>query len=191
MRLKLHWLLHGVSDEDTDGHTGLVAFGKVVEVSRERWRVQGMAEKCSTTRTVLVKLKSGFKVEDLPRQLFRLSGELALVFVSGRPRQCLHCQGTRHVRRVSKLPRCSRCRRFRHVEVDFVKMYASPIEQEKNEGLSEHVIDAAETEDAAEGTGRPVFLVKSTGKASAEVHEKAPVEPQLETGPLKTGEDGP
>ncbi|XP_049520515.1 uncharacterized protein LOC125944232 [Dermacentor silvarum] len=67
VKLRLHWLLYGVADEDV--RTAFAAFGKVEEVSRERWRVQGMGEKTSTTRTVLLKLKSGVKVEDLPHQV--------------------------------------------------------------------------------------------------------------------------
>lgn len=40
VKLRLHWLLYGVADEDV--RTAFAAFGKVEEVSRERWRVQGM-----------------------------------------------------------------------------------------------------------------------------------------------------
>ncbi|KAH6937036.1 hypothetical protein HPB50_025304 [Hyalomma asiaticum] len=69
VKLRLHWLLHGVSDEDV--RVAFAAFG--VEVSRERWRVLGMA-----TRTVLLMLKRGLKVEDLPHQI-RVDGDLALV----------------------------------------------------------------------------------------------------------------
>ncbi|XP_075740613.1 uncharacterized protein LOC142786821 [Rhipicephalus microplus] len=113
VRLRLHWLLYGVNDEDV--RTALAAYGKVVQVTRENWRVQGVSDKGSTTRTVLFKLKSGVKVEDLPHQI-RVAGELALVVAPGRPMQCLRCQGTGHVRRECKVPRCSRCRRFGHSE---------------------------------------------------------------------------
>lgn len=43
VRLRLHWLLYGVADEDV--RTALAAFGKVVQVTRERWRVQGVSDK--------------------------------------------------------------------------------------------------------------------------------------------------
>nr|XP_037284765.1 uncharacterized protein LOC119177109 [Rhipicephalus microplus] len=122
VRLRLHWLLHGVSDEDV--HTALAAFGKITEVTRERWRVEGVNEKNSTTRTVFIKLKSGMKVEDLPHQI-RFAGELALVVAPGRPMQCLRCSGTGHVRRECKVPRCSRCRRFGHGDAACVRSYAA------------------------------------------------------------------
>ncbi|XP_075530106.1 uncharacterized protein LOC142563436 [Dermacentor variabilis] len=80
VKLRLHWLLYGVADEDV--RMAFAAFGKVEEVSRERWRVEGMATKTSTTRTVILKLKSGMKMEDLPHQI-RVGGELALVVVPG------------------------------------------------------------------------------------------------------------
>lgn len=182
VKLRLHWLLHGVSDEDV--RVAFAAYGKVVEVSRERWRVPGMADKCSTTRTVLLKLKSGLKVEDLPHQI-RVDGELALVVVPGRPMQCLRCQGTGHVRRECKVPRCSRCRRFGHVETDCVRTYASATATAKSEGVAEHVMDAAETEDAAQGAGSSVVLAAAEGSASAEAH-KVREEPQHLTAPVIT-----
>ncbi|KAH8037219.1 hypothetical protein HPB51_009499 [Rhipicephalus microplus] len=103
VRLRLDWLLHGVSDEDV--RTAFAAFAKGTEVTRERWRVEGVNEKNSTTRTVFIKLKSGMKAEDLPH-LIRVAGELALVVAPGRPMQCLRCSGTGHVRVNA---RCGKC----------------------------------------------------------------------------------
>lgn len=179
VRLRIHWLLHGVSDEEVQ--TALSAFGKVVEVSRERWRVPGMADKCSTTRTALLKLKSGVKVEDLPHQI-RIDGELALLVVPGRPMQCLRCQGKGHVRRECKVPRCSRCKRFGHVEADCVRTYASAMGPAKNEAMADHVMDAAEAEDAAKGVGSPVVPVTTGGAAPADT-PKFPETLQLSTTP--------
>ncbi|KAH8034928.1 hypothetical protein HPB51_003491 [Rhipicephalus microplus] len=81
----------------------------------QQWCVPDMAEKCSTTRTVQIKLKSGLKIEDLPHQI-RVDGELALVVMPSRPTQCMRYQGTVHVHRECKVPRCSRCKRFGQVE---------------------------------------------------------------------------
>ncbi|XP_077516551.1 uncharacterized protein LOC144126366 [Amblyomma americanum] len=148
VKRRLHWMLHGVADEDI--RTAFAAFGNVTEVTRERWRVQGMKEKGSTTRTVLLKLKPGMKVDDLPHQL-RVAGELALVLVPGRPMQCLRCHGTGHVRRDCKVPRCSQCRRYGHADVDFVRTYASATGLGKANDTAE-LMDVAEAEEAATGT---------------------------------------
>lgn len=80
VRLKLHWHLHGVADI----RAALAPYGKVAKVNREWWPDQGVADKGSTTRTVLLKLKSGLKMEDLPHQI-KVVGELALMVVPGWP----------------------------------------------------------------------------------------------------------
>ncbi|KAH6944667.1 hypothetical protein HPB50_004444 [Hyalomma asiaticum] len=41
-RFKIHWLLHGVSEEDA--RAALLSYGKVTEVTRERWRAQGVTD---------------------------------------------------------------------------------------------------------------------------------------------------
>ncbi|XP_049522626.1 uncharacterized protein LOC125945095 [Dermacentor silvarum] len=169
VKLRLHWLLYGVADEDV--RTAFAAFGKVEEVSRERWRVHGMGDKTSTTRTVLLKLKSGVKVEDLPHQV-RVGGELALVVVPGRPMQCLRCQGTGHVRRECKVPRCSRCRRFGHVDDDCVKSYAAATGPAVTDVVAEHVMDVVEAEDAAEGAGSLVTTATSSGTSTGGAEDK-------------------
>lgn len=151
VKLRLHWMLHGVTDEDI--RTALAAFGKVTEVTRERWRVQGVQEKGSTTRTVLLKMKPGMKVEDLPHQI-RVAGELALVVAPGRPMQCLRCRGTGHVRRECKIPRCSKCRRFGHGDAECVRTYAAATGSASTEEVADHLMDVAEAEEAAKGAGQ-------------------------------------
>ncbi|XP_077528898.1 uncharacterized protein LOC144141209 [Haemaphysalis longicornis] len=150
VRLKLHWLLHGVDDEDI--RTALAPFGKVTEITKERWRVQGVLDKGSTTRAVTLKLKAGVTVEDLPHQI-RVGGELALLVAPGRPMQCLRCKGTGHVRRECKVPRCSRCRRFGHADAQCVRTYANVTAPASGEDFAEHLMDVAEAEAAAQGTG--------------------------------------
>ncbi|XP_077528405.1 uncharacterized protein LOC144140091 [Haemaphysalis longicornis] len=150
VRLKLHWLLHGVADDDI--RAAFASYGKVTEVNRERWRVQGVTDKGSTTRTVLLKLKRGLKVDNLPHQI-KVAGELALVVAPGRPMQCLRCNGQGHVRRDCKVPRCSKCRRFGHVETQCVPSYASVTGPADSEGATDHLMDAIEAEEAAEGAG--------------------------------------
>lgn len=150
VRLKLHWLLQGVDDEDV--RTAFAAYGRVTEVTKERWRVQGVHDKGSTTRTVMLKLKAGVKLDDLPHQI-RVAGELALVVAPGRPMQCLRCHTTGHVRRECKVPRCSRCRRFGHTDAQCVRTYANVTRPAGGDDQSELVMDAMEAEEAARGTG--------------------------------------
>ncbi|XP_077549858.1 uncharacterized protein LOC144162974 [Haemaphysalis longicornis] len=171
VRLKLHWLLHGVADEDI--RAALAPYGKVAEVNRERWRVQGVTDKGSTTRTVLLKLKRGIKLDDLPHQI-RVAGELALVVVPGRPMQCLRCNGQGHVRRECKVPRCTQCRRFGHLAAQCVPSYASVMGRADPDASAEHLMDVAEAEEAAQGTGgseTPGTTATTPSEADADAEE--------------------
>ncbi|KAH8039473.1 hypothetical protein HPB51_007375 [Rhipicephalus microplus] len=185
VKLKLHRLFHSVSNEDV--RIAFVNFGKVVEVSRERWHVPVLTEKYST-RTVLPQLKSGYKVENLPHQI---------VSTKSWPwswRLAIHCSAcvakvstlaTRHVRRECKVPRCSHCRRLGHVEADLVRTYASATRTAKNDGVAEHVINVAEMKEAAEGTCNPVILAK-TGQSAPGHESKEAGTPRHWTAPAIT-----
>ncbi|XP_077551260.1 uncharacterized protein LOC144164897 [Haemaphysalis longicornis] len=168
VRLKLHWLLHGVADDDI--RAAFASYGKVTEVNRERWRVQGVTDKGSTTRTVLLKLKRGLKVDNLPHQI-KVAGELALVVAPGRPMQCLRCNGQGHVRRDCKVPRCSKCRRFGHVETQCVPSYASVTGPADSEGATDHLMDAIEAEEAAEALVVEVKTPEATPATTAPPEE--------------------
>ncbi|KAH6945357.1 hypothetical protein HPB50_008009 [Hyalomma asiaticum] len=160
VNFSLDWLLHGVSDEDV--LAAFAAFGKVVEVSRERWRVPGMTEMYSTTRTALLMLKSSLEVEGLPHQI-RVDGKLALVVVLGR------------------------LIRFGHIEADCVRTCASATGPAKSEAVVENVMEVAETEEAAQGAGSRVVLAATEGSASAEAYKGGGgVEPQYLTAPAIT-----
>ncbi|KAM7306224.1 polycomb group protein Psc-like [Ixodes scapularis] len=74
LKLKLHWVLHGVTDDDI--RMALDAYGKLTEVAKERWRIHGVSQKDSTSRTVLLKLKVRTKVEDVPHQI-RIADDVA------------------------------------------------------------------------------------------------------------------
>ncbi|XP_049519800.1 uncharacterized protein LOC125944068 [Dermacentor silvarum] len=150
VRLRLHWLIHGVADEDV--RTALAAFGKVTDVCREHWRVPGLGDKGSSTRTVSLQLKAGLTLDDLPHQL-RVSGIMALVVVPGRPPLCLRCQRTGHIRRDCRVPRCKLCRRFGHDDSQCAKTYASVASQRSREDPAEHIMDEV---DAAEAGGDKV-----------------------------------
>ncbi|XP_075543870.1 uncharacterized protein LOC142578358 [Dermacentor variabilis] len=152
LRLKLHWLLFNVPDEDV--RAALAMFGKVTDVVKEKWRVNGIHEKSTTTRTVSIQLHPGVKVDDLPHQL-RVGGELALLIAPGRAPVCLRCHAAGHIRRDCRVPRCARCRRFGHDESSCVKTYASVTGPVGKTDAAELVMDEADAEEAA-GTSSQV-----------------------------------
>ncbi|XP_037566407.1 uncharacterized protein LOC119446123 [Dermacentor silvarum] len=145
LRIKLHWLLHGVPDEDV--RTALAPFGKVLEVTRDKWRVQGCNEKNTTTRSVTLQLKVGVTTEDLPHQL-RVAEGLALVSVPGRAPLCLGCYGIRHMRRDCRVPRCGHCRRYGHDQTMCVRSYASVAGPPRSYDTSEHIMDLNDAKEA-------------------------------------------
>ncbi|XP_077542041.1 uncharacterized protein LOC144154811 [Haemaphysalis longicornis] len=148
VRLKLHWVLHFVPDDEIRAALG--PYGKVTEVTRDRWRVQGCTAQSSTTRLVTLKLKVGVSVDDLPHQL-RVAGEQALVVVPGRVPVCLRCHRSGHIRRECRVPRCASCRRFGHDESECVRTYANVTGPTKSDREAEYIMDAADAEDAAKG----------------------------------------
>lgn len=133
---------------DQDVKVAMAPFGKVTDISRERWRVQGCTDKGSTTRCVTLKLKPGMTAEDLPHQL-RIAGDLALVVVPGRAPLCLRCHRTGHIRRECRVPRCSVCRRFGHDETQCTKTYAAVAGVPESDTLSEHTMDEVDAREAA------------------------------------------
>ncbi|XP_037521563.1 uncharacterized protein LOC119398785 [Rhipicephalus sanguineus] len=150
VRMKLYWLLHTTPDEDV--RSALAPYGTVSEISREKWRVQGCADKGSHTRLVSLRLKAGYTVEDLPHQL-RVGEDHALVHVPGRPPLCLRCRGTGHIRRECRVPRCGLCRRYGHDETQCVRSYANVTGSGRNDAVDEHVMDQADAEATVSGGG--------------------------------------
>uniref|UniRef100_A0A6B0VC32 Putative l1-5 dr n=1 Tax=Ixodes ricinus TaxID=34613 RepID=A0A6B0VC32_IXORI len=148
VRLKLHWLLHHVQDDEV--RAALAPYGKVTGITRDKWRVSGCTDMASTTRSVSIKLKPGVAADDLPHQL-RIAGDLALVVVPGRAPLCLRCKGKGHIRRECRVPRCTLCRRFGHDESQCVRTYASVTGPMGIDDNSEHLMDVADAEEAASG----------------------------------------
>lgn len=145
VRMKLYWMLPNVSDEDI--RQALGPYGKVTDAAKERWRVQGILDKGSTTRSVTLQLKPGMTVDDIPHQL-RIAGELVLVVIPGRAPLCLRCHTTGHIRRDCRVPRCEVCRRFGHDRSQCAKTYtavAGPSRREDD--VSEHLMDEVKVED--------------------------------------------
>ncbi|CAN7939630.1 unnamed protein product, partial [Ixodes hexagonus] len=145
-RLKLHWVLHFVRDDEV--RAALAPYGKVMEITRDKWRVQGCQDKVSTTRSVTLRLNAGSTASDLPHQL-RVAGDLALVVVPGRAPLCLRCRRTGHIRRECRVPRCASCGCLGHDEGQWVKTYASVAETVGGDDPSEHLMDVADAEEAA------------------------------------------
>nr|XP_050031261.1 uncharacterized protein LOC126527469 [Dermacentor andersoni] len=156
VRLKVHWLLPSVPDEDV--RFAFAPFGKVTDVVRERWRVHGVTDKNSTTRLVTLKLKPGVKLDDLPHQV-SVAGELALVVVPGRAPLCLRCRGTGHIRRECRIPRCGACRRFGHEDSQCERTYASVTGPVGNEDNSALLMDEADMEDTSTAAGEAADVV--------------------------------
>ncbi|XP_077494019.1 uncharacterized protein LOC144104701 [Amblyomma americanum] len=152
VRMKVHWLLHSVPDEDV--RLAFAPFGQVTDVSRERWRVHGVSDKGSTTRLVTLRLNAGVKLEDLPHQV-SVAGELALVVVPGRASLCLRCRGTGHIRRECRIPRCGSWRRFGHEEEQCARTYANVTGRVSSEDSSELFMDEADAEEASKAASKP------------------------------------
>ncbi|XP_070377183.1 uncharacterized protein [Dermacentor albipictus] len=147
VRVKLHWLLHNVHDEDV--HAAFAPYGKVNDVQKEQWRVPGITDKGSSMRTVTLKLKPGVTRDDLPHQL-RVAGIMALVVVPGRAPLCLRCNRTGHIRRECRVPRCSVCQRFGHEESQCVRTYANVAGPSRSEEVvNEHLMDEVDAEESA------------------------------------------
>ncbi|XP_077536074.1 uncharacterized protein LOC144148413 [Haemaphysalis longicornis] len=62
--------LYNVPDDEV--RSALLPYGPVIDIGRERWRVKGINEKDSTTRSVPLKLNAGVGIDDLPRMSSRL-----------------------------------------------------------------------------------------------------------------------
>ncbi|XP_072144989.1 uncharacterized protein [Dermacentor andersoni] len=165
VRMKLHWLLHTTPDDEV--RMALAPFGKVIEISKEKWRVSGCYEKGSHTRLVSLRLKSGLTVEDLPHQL-RIGEDNALVFVSGRAPLCLRCHGTGHIRRECRVPRCGACRRYGHEESQCVRSYANVTGTGGSDIVQEHLMDQADAEEASVGSGHQASRQENPPLASSE-----------------------
>ncbi|KAK8779572.1 hypothetical protein V5799_019087 [Amblyomma americanum] len=150
VRLKLHWLLHSVPDDEV--RAAFAPYGKNSETAQGRWLVHGMTEKGSTTRSFTLKMKADVKLDDLQHQL-NVGGELALV-VPGRPPLCLRSTG--HIRKECRVPRFGVCRRFGHKDGQCARTYASITGPETSEDSSELLMDEADAGEAAGSTGLKV-----------------------------------
>ncbi|KAH9364852.1 hypothetical protein HPB48_019556 [Haemaphysalis longicornis] len=170
LRIKLHWVLHNVPDEEVK--VAFAPFGRVTQVTKEKWRVDGCSKQSTMTRVAVLKLNVGVKPDDIPHQL-RIDGDLALVVVRGRLPNCLWFQRDGHVRRECRVPRCNTCRRFGHEPADCVKMCGPAATNVVKEDGSDMIMHE---EDSEEGAG--------ANSKSAEAENR------VELPPDKGGEGG-
>lgn len=171
VRLRLHWIPYDVPDDVV--RKELEPYGKVLEVSREKWNVEGFQGIESTTRCARMTLNEGGTADTMPHQL-RIQGGNVLVVIPGRAPLCLRCKRTGHIRRECRAPKCSECFRFGHYGTECVRSYArvasgaGTAEAETND----HAMDAEEAERTIQGlapeVSTPAKERKSEGNSSLE-----------------------
>lgn len=149
-------------------------YGKVQEVTRETWHVEGFHGVESTTRIVRLTLKEGMTPEQLPHQL-RIVGCATLVVVPGRAPLCLRCRKTGHVRRDCRVPRCESCRRYGHSREDCSVTYASVTDATPVDETSDLIMDENEAEVAAGGSTTEGDGTKTANSPAAETPSGPPV----------------
>ncbi|CAN7983322.1 unnamed protein product [Ixodes hexagonus] len=150
IRMKLHWIPFHVSDESVKN--ALEPFGRVQEISREKWRAEGFTGVQSTTRLVRLSLKEGVTQERLPHQL-KIAGGNVLVVVPGRAPLCLRCKGRGHIRRECRVPWCDGCHRIGHEPENCSRSYATVTQEAAGTGYGATLeMDEEEAGDAARET---------------------------------------
>ncbi|XP_042146880.1 uncharacterized protein LOC121836152, partial [Ixodes scapularis] len=148
LKVKVHWVAFDVTADAL--RRAFETYGEVKGVTREKWRIEGLADVDSTTVIVRMVLREGVTPESLPHQL-RLYGGPLLVVVPGRAPVCLRCRRTGHIRRDCRVPRCEECRAFGHEASDCVRSYARAVaskitdSQDRNLVMDEEEAEAAAT----------------------------------------------
>ncbi|KAM7292014.1 uncharacterized protein ISCGN_025293 [Ixodes scapularis] len=153
VRLRLHWTPIHISDDAV--RRALEPYGKVNEVSRDTWRVEGFQNVQTTTRFVKMNLKEGTTKDHLPHQLV-MFGSKVLVVVPGRAPLCLRCKRTGHIRRECRVPHCDKCNRYGHEQEDCIRTYATVMLPAPGEDNSEFFIDEEEAEKGEDDIRHPV-----------------------------------
>lgn len=148
---------------------GLEPYGKVLEVSREKWNVEGFQGIESTTRCARMTLNEGGTADTMPHQL-RIQGGNVLVVIPGRAPLCLRCKRTGHIRRECRAPKCSECFRFGHYGTECVRSYARVASGAGMAETNDHAMDAEEAERTIQGlapeVSTPAKERKSEGSSS-------------------------
>ena len=149
--------------------------------------------KAQLPRSVTLKLHVGVTVDDLRHQL-RVAEDMALVVIPGRAPLCLRCRGIGHIRRDCRVPRCGVCRRYGHDDSQCVRSYASITGPSRTDEVSEHLMDAADAEEASreddivETPVTPLQLSSGAAQEGTSEGDKARVAPGTKAGNT-AGED--
>lgn len=137
----------------------LAPYGTVTEMGTEQWRVQGVMDCGSMTRTAVIRLNPGLGLDKMPHQL-RIAGGQVLVVAPDRAPLCLHCERTGHIRRDCRVPKCQSCHRIGHDAAHCVKTYAAATSPGAGQANADHLMDEADVEETFKGadpsTGMPV-----------------------------------
>lgn len=200
VRVKLHWVSFDVSNEDI--RKAFADYGKVKDVSFDRWKVAGFEGAESTTRIVRIVLREGVTLERLPHQL-RFGSGTVLVVVPGRAPICLRCRKTGHIRRDCRAPRCSECRAYGHEQQDCVRSYARAAVRGAGDDQNDLLMDEEEAERAAAPTatsteqptpvdkgGRPDTGPKKASVVGAKQQETAASGPAVEDSSTSSVPEG-
>lgn len=141
--MELHWFPYHVPDGVV--RTALEAYGKVEEITRDTWKVDGSVGVESTTRLVRLSLKNGVSIDQLPLRLRILDGS-AFVVVPWTAFLCLCCRMTGHIRKNCRVLRCDERRHFGHLREGCVKTYATAVNRVRSEDAAENQMDENEVE---------------------------------------------
>ncbi|XP_072141024.1 uncharacterized protein [Dermacentor andersoni] len=155
VKVKLHWLPYHISDDIV--RKALERYGKIEEMNRETSLTGKFKGAQTSSRSVILRLKHGFTVESLPRQI-RIQGSNTLVIVPGRPPLCLRCKKPGHIRKDCRIPRCSACRKFGHEADDYRKTYATMTREDSENDDTYALMD----EDEAVETLQPLPVESPT-----------------------------
>ncbi|CAN8015185.1 unnamed protein product [Ixodes persulcatus] len=166
VHMKLHWLPFHASDETV--RRALEPFGKVQDLTREKWKAEVFTGVQSTTRLVRLSLKEGVTLERLPHQL-RIAGGNVVVVTPGRDPLCLRCKGTGHIRREWRVPRCDDCHRFGHERDNCVRTYATVTQVVVAERDGVLNMDEEETEETARDVETEVFATAGAKEEPVDV----------------------
>ncbi|XP_037505519.2 uncharacterized protein LOC119381835 [Rhipicephalus sanguineus] len=189
VRLKLHWLLYHVREEDV--RNALIPYGTVVDVGMDKWRIDGYTQQNTMTRTVTLRLKANVTLDDIPHQL-RVGGELALIVAPGRAPRCLRCQQIGHIRKDCRVPRCDTCKRFGHAQANCTRTYAAATLNTGGTDKSELTMDEAEAEESVKSKADSAGKTPSTAgmtqlkKEAAKSTESARVVQPIAESPVKS-----
>lgn len=197
IKLKLLWV--PIPMPDSEVRKVLEPFGKVKEMTREKWRFSGLEDLESTTLDVTLTLRQDLTVDKIPH-ILNIYGSNVLVVIPGRPPLCLRCKAIGHIRRQCRTPLCHECWRYGHTTEECVVTYASKLQGNASPETdhSEHLMDVEEmcneeltpsqatddhaiTEDNSNSATKDVLAEQKNSVEQDLGHEAPLAEPEIST----------